>query len=139
MKNILVLIACLNFVACVENCTAKLKVPLDTHLFNHIQIEGYTYCELVNRSLNGEERAIILLSKVDIGDAAGYQHGAVLIEIIDLIGEEKYIDYYKNLSIYNRRLIYNLFLPVGLEYTNNKKYEGQKIEVAFPKLSKIQK
>lgn len=126
--------------SCSPNtCSDRLGFEIDNHLFDKIKVNGYTYCELVNRSLDKDKQAIIDLSKVSVGDGASYQHGAVLIEVIDLIGEIEYLKIVQSLTTDEKKRIYNSFLPAGIEYTPNKKYSNVSTAVAFPKMDKLLK
>ncbi|MDH6310939.1 hypothetical protein M2451_003803 [Dysgonomonas sp. PFB1-18] len=78
---ILILFACNN-----DNCSKKLKyVKLNYYLFEHISLDGSSYCCLVNESLTSNENSILKLSKIEVSDGATYEHCAVLLEIIDKI------------------------------------------------------
>ena len=49
------------------------------------------YCELLNKAIAKDANSIKQLTLLDFGDAAGYDHGTVIVDLIDLIGEEKFI------------------------------------------------
>ena len=120
-----------------DNCSKNLGFNLDYHLFDDIKVNGNTYCQLVNKALRGNKQAIIDLSKIEVGDGASYQHGAVLIEVIDKISEKEYLNTISSLSNKEKKTIYYSFIEAGLEYTSNEKYRKKNIEIAFPKLSKV--
>jgi hypothetical protein len=120
-----------------DNCSSRLGFDLDYHLFAKVSIEGISYCDLVNKSLDGSEEAIIKLSKVQVYDGASYQHGAVLIEVIDRVSEQRYLSLIKqNMGEIGLQKIYYAALIGGLDFTINKKYKGKTIDKAFPILTK---
>lgn len=137
MKKIVVISIILLFLcSCnTDNCSKKLGFELDYHLFDRINIGGKSYCDLVNGAMSGSNEYILDLSKVDIGDFASYQHGAVLIEIIDKISESEYLKLINQLNDKEKKNIYYK-IWAGLEFTPNPKYKKKHIEIAFPELTK---
>ena len=137
-RIVILLIASLFLCSCnLDTCSKRLGFTLSYYAFSSVKIDGSTYCELVNQSLDGNEKAIINLSKVNVHDGAGYEHGAVLIEVIDRISEEKYVGLLKD--SFKTQDIGKVFayLRAGLDFTDNPKYNRKKVEEAFPLLSKI--
>lgn len=122
----------------IDNCSQQLGFKLDYHLFNEVNINGMSYCALVNKSLEGDKECILILSKLDVTDFASYQHGAVLIEVIDKITELEYLKLIEPLSKKQKYAIYYK-LWAGLEFTQNKRYKGKNIDTAFPILIKYLK
>lgn len=121
----------------VDNCSKNLGFKLDYHLFEYIKVDGDTYCELINKSLKKDSKAILKLSKITLNDGvSSYQHGAVLLEVIDKLGELRYCEIIDKMSEKEKRKVYYAILA-GLDYTENPKYFGKKIEDVFPKLRKL--
>ena len=137
MKKIFILsIITLLFCFCSKDrCSEEIGFKLDYHLFNKINVKGQSYCDIIKKSLNGEKEAIIDLSKVKVSDGASYQHGAVLIIVIDKLSESKYLEYISDLNQEEKSTIYYA-IWAGLDFTNNQNYEGKRIEQAFPELAK---
>lgn len=137
--RLLTLLVGLFFVgACnLDTCSKRLGFSLDYYMFEKVRVGRSTYCELVNQSLDGNETAITNLSKVDVYDGASYQHGAVLIEVIDKISERKYLDLIQTQLPENMRRRTLSYLHAGMDYTENAKYKGKKMEEAFPLLSQF--
>lgn len=119
-----------------DNCSKNVGFNLSYHLFKDVRINGKTYCKLVNQSLEGDLTAVRELSSVKVLDGASYEHGAVLIEVIDKISEKNYLEAIKNFSEKEKKYIYYSILSAGLEFTQNPKYEKRDIESVFPILSK---
>lgn len=138
MRRIFVIsaIALLLYSCNTDNCSEKLGFKLDYHLFDDINVNGKSYCDLVNEAMKGDKECVLELSEVSVGDFASYQHGAVLIEIIDKISESEYLNIINQLDNKERRAIYYSYIWAGLEFTPNPKYKKKHIEIAFPELAK---
>ena len=135
-KYFLILIVSFLYSCHSDNCSKNLSFELDYHLFEDININGKTYCELVNRALKGDKDSILNLSKISVGDFGSYQHGAVLIEIIDIVTIDKYLIIVSSLSEKEKKQLYYT-IWAGLEFTPNPKYEGKHIETIFPELKEL--
>ncbi|CAN5420768.1 hypothetical protein BH20BAC1_BH20BAC1_01240 [soil metagenome] len=122
-----------------DNCSKNVGFKVDYHLFSKINIDGDTYCNLVNKALKGDVDPIRQLSKIKVYDGASYQHGAILIEVIDKISEQEYLNIIQILNNKEKKHIYYSVLAAGLEYTSNPKYMGKSIENAFPMFSRKMK
>ena len=109
---------------------------IDEHLFAEIKINGCSYFKIAEKSLCEQDTDYIhLLSQFKDGDGIMvYQHGAILIEIIDNISEEEYLKIIRNLPIEQQERIVDIYLSAGLDYTVNAKYQNKDIENAFPLL-----
>lgn len=138
MKETLVIsvIALLLHSCNTDNCSDKVGFKLDYHLFDQIKVNGKSYCDLVNGAMKGDEKSITALSKVNVGDGASYQHGAVLIEVIDKLSEKEYLKIISQLNEKERRAIYYSYVWAGLNFTSNPKYKKKHIEKVFPELTK---
>ncbi len=138
MRRIFVVLATVLFLhSCnTNNCSDKLGFELDYHLFDEININGKSYCDLVNEALKNDKESILELSTINVSDFASYQHGAVLIEVINKVTESEYLKIIKKLDDKERKAIYYSYIWAGLEFTPNPKYKKKTIEIAFPELTK---
>jgi hypothetical protein len=141
MNRIYIIIITIIFVSCnIDNCSKKLKyTKLNYYLFSNININGDTYCDLVNKSLLGNKKSIVNLSKIAVYDGAVYEHGAVLLEVIDKISETEYVNIiiHEQLTKNERRYLLNN-LSAGLDYTKNEKwYQFSSINDLYPSIYKI--
>ena len=119
-----------------DNCSDNLGFKLDYHLFDNINMNGKSYCDLVNGALKADKQSVLELSKVEVGDFASYQHGAVLIEVINKLTESEYLKIINQLNDKEKKAIYYSYVWAGLEYTPNPKFAKKHIEVVFPELTK---
>ncbi|HZH88779.1 MAG TPA: hypothetical protein VFD78_06325 [Chitinophagaceae bacterium] len=135
-KYFFILIVFISYSCNIDNCSKNLSFKLDYHLFEKIKINNRTYCELVNGALEGNEILILDLSKVSIDDFGSYQHGAVLIDIIDKITIGEYLKIISSLTKKEKKQLYYT-IWAGLEFTPNPKYKDKRMENVFPELSEL--
>jgi tRNA 2-selenouridine synthase SelU len=96
---------------------------------------------VIKSSLKYEQNAlkdfIKLTDKVD-GESS-YDLGFVLTQIINRIGEQKFIELTKNLNSAERKLLKN-YIEVGLEYGDNNhdgEVDNERIENVYKKINEI--
>ena len=109
----------------------ELRIATDYHW-------GINYCKLLDDAISGDDKSIRELSLLNYsGDGEpAYDHGDVLVKLIDRIGEDKFISAFGNdLSARDKKSIRN-YLSVGLEYGDNK-HGGQTINEVFPLVDKF--
>lgn len=95
--------------------------------------QNVNYSKLLKRATEGDEKSIKQLTLLSFSDASGYDHGAVIVDLIEIIGEDKFIE---SLSLINYEQKQNIkaYIEVGLEYGNNEKIKAKTIEMAYPKI-----
>lgn len=91
------------------------------------------YCKLLDEATKGNNTSIKQLSLLEFYDGVGYDHGAVIVDMIEIIGEDKFIQSITTISDQEKYLIKG-YIEVGLEYGNNPKLEHQMFKNAFPKI-----
>lgn len=133
MKNlkIILFVILFVFISCKNNCEIN-----GIEISELLKIStNKPYCELVEKAINKDEQSLKEISELRILDGAGYEHGYVLIQIIEKIGEKKYVEIIKDFSTKEKETIYS-YLRVGLEYGGNKLYKNRSVEDILPILSK---
>lgn len=95
--------------------------------------KGIQYCSLLEDALRGNEKAIAELSLLEFSNATGYDHGAVIVDLVLKIGEKKYIKAISAINKEQRSLIQS-YIDVGLEYGRNPVIKSRDIKEAFPNL-----
>ena len=88
---------------------------------------------MLNKAIAKDANSIKQLTLLDFGDAAGYDHGTVIVDLIDLIGEEKFIQSLGAINEKQKNKL-NSYLIVGIEYGNNPNLQGKTVKEAFPKI-----
>ena len=93
MKKVLITLVSL-FLMLYGSCNKKsVKVhgidvsPLLTEVAKEQNID---YCKLLENALKGDTNSILQFSLLEFYDGCGYDHGAVLVDMIQMIGEETY-------------------------------------------------
>jgi hypothetical protein len=94
-------------------------------------------CNIINRTLEKDQQALIELTEFSCGGAAGcYDLGYVLTQVINRIGEQEFIKLINGLTEKQKNEI-NGLIAVGLEYGDND-YDGKMddttISATFPEL-----
>lgn len=94
---------------------------------------GIDYCGLLEKSLSGDTNSILQISSLEFYDGCGYDHGAVLKDLIKKIGENDYIRIIKKTDKEQRRLILD-YLEVGIQYDYADSNHLDNVKDVFPKL-----
>ena len=105
--------------------------PLLTEVAKEQNID---YCKLLENALKGDTNSILQISLLEFYDGCGYDHGAVLVDLIQMIGEDTYI---KSIRTTNEAQRYRIlgYLEVGLLYATPNMYDSNKtVENGFPRL-----
>lgn len=129
----LCLAALLSFSCCSERRTINgIEV---SELLNIVSREqNINYCKLLNKAIKGDDASVRQLALLEIYDGAAYDHGTVLVYLIKLIGEERFIRSLDTINDKQKNRIEG-FLSAGLEYSNNPDIQFRTIKEEFPILS----
>jgi hypothetical protein len=94
---------------------------------------GISYCKLLKKAIDGNQEDIkkIMLLDFSGAGAAGYDHGDVLVKLIDRLGEETIISSLGNQLTKKEKREIESYIAVGLEYGNNP-HQGKNPDEAFP-------
>ena len=94
---------------------------------------GISYCELLNKAIEGDQKDIKKLMLLDFSGAgaASYDHGDVIVKLIDRLGEDTIISSLGNQLTKKEKGSIEAYISVGLEYGNNP-HHGQTLESVFP-------
>lgn len=138
MKKALITLLSLSLMLVYSSCNNKsVKVHgIDVSpLLNKVAKEqNIDYCKLLEKALNGDTKSILQISLLEFYDGCGYDHGAVLVDLIRIIGEESYINSIGTTNETQRHRILS-YVEVGLCYTtSNVYYSNKTVEDEFPRL-----
>ena len=126
------LVIFLQFLSCNSPCNVN-NIEVSELLLIKSKENAYPYCSLLENSIEGDENAIRELSVLDFFDSAGYDHGAVLVDLIGILGEKEFINAIAAVDKKERNKI-EAYLDVGLMYGGNPDLEGKSGEEVFPEL-----
>ncbi len=97
-----------------------------------LDINTNNYCDLIEKSLAKNKDALKEISLLSIYDSASYEHGTVLVQIIEKVGEDFYVKSLGVLTSKEKNKIKS-YLDVGLEY-GGAKYKDKALKKFFPKV-----
>jgi len=118
--------------SCKNKCIVN-NIEISELLYTVSQNKSINYCKLLKTAIKGDSDAIKKLSLLEFYDAAGYDHGSVIVDLIFSISEEKYI---KSISTINRaqKDWIKCYIDVGIEYSNNPLIKHRDFKTVFPDL-----
>ena len=90
------------------------------------------YCKLLRKAVEGDIPSIRQLTLLDISDGAAYDHGAVIVDLIEQVGEETFIQSLDSISTAQIEQIKS-YIEAGLEYGNHPEWDSRMFEDVFPK------
>lgn len=131
MKKIFLIVLYICFTSCGPKEINGIEVS--ELLLTISKEQNIDYCKLLNKALKGDESSIRQLVLLKFYDSAGYDHGAVVVDLIELIGEDKFIHSLTTINNDQKKWIKD-YIKVGLEYGNNNHLKTQTIKEAFPKI-----
>lgn len=122
--------------ACLVNCSRNKVVNgivVSELLLSVSKEQHVNYCKLLKEATTNDANSIKRLTLLDFYDGVSYDHSAVIVDLIYLIGEDKFI---QSLGIINEEQKNKIssYLMAGLEYGNNPNLQGKTVKEAFPKV-----
>ena len=130
-KIILYSISLICFVCCKSKVISGIYVSESLLIVSEEQ--GIDYCKLLSKAVNGDDVSIMQLSILKIYESPGYDHGAVIVDLIERIGEDKFIHSLKIVSAEQKNLV-KWCIEAGIEYGNNPSLHGKAFKEVFPKV-----
>ena len=118
------------------SCNPKCKVEnleVSELLMVSSTYKKYNYCELLEKSIKKDEPSIKEISLLNFDNGVCYDHGSILVDLINNLGEEKYIKALKELNNKEKNKVKS-YLEVGLLYYENEKYKDKSLEEVFPQV-----
>jgi hypothetical protein len=110
LKNVLV-IKLLLFVilsVCFVNCSRQKEVNgivVSELLLIVSKEQNINYCKLLNEAIKGNVSSINKLALLEFYDGVAYDHSAVIVDLINLIGEDKFIQSIKTTSKEQKQIV----------------------------------
>lgn len=113
MKYLIIIIIVFMF-SCQRECIID-NITVSENLI----INSNGYCELISDALNGDKKSIEKICLMEFHGSVGYDHGYVLVNLINKIGTEQFMNSLKDLD-YNQKQILKSYIDIGLIYEPNK-------------------
>ncbi len=130
--SILLLCSLVLITSCSNKCDIE-SIQVSELLSTVAKEHSIDYCRLLKRAIDGDVGSIREISLLEFNDAVGYDHGAVLVDLVLRIGEGKYIEAISQFNDAEKNLIESYF-DVGISYGNNSELTNKEFEDSFPKL-----
>ncbi|MDN3673042.1 hypothetical protein QWY99_08280 [Flavobacterium branchiarum] len=118
--------------SCSNKCIVK-NIEVSVLLSTVANEKSINYCELLRKALTGDENSIKKISLLEFDNAVGYDHGAVIVDLVTTLGETEYIKAISKINSEQKKIIHS-YIDVGLEYGNNSLVKGKNFKSAFPNL-----
>jgi hypothetical protein len=117
-------------VCCSDSCNNKANINVSQLLSYNASNKGINYCHMLREALTGQSDKVESFLKLEIHDAAGYDHGIVLSEVVDYFGEEKFIELSAGLTKGQKEAVLS-YIEVGVNYDKTRNADSASI---FPTL-----
>ena len=111
-------ICCFTLFAILKCSTFSPKIPISNTLEIALAKNYDKYVELLNKSINNDTIALTEFLKIDnIYDAAGYDHGYIIIQILENVGDSNFANAVKKLDAKEMQNLKQYF-EVGFDAKN---------------------
>ena len=119
----------------ITNCSRS-KVINGIHVSELLLVvaneQNTDYCKMLRKAIEGDFPSIRQLTLLDISDGASYDHGAVIVDLIEQVGEDIFVQALDSISLKQKEQIKS-YIEAGLEYGSHTEWNSQMFEDAFPK------
>lgn len=130
IKIILLLLITVIFTACNPKCDVN-DITASELLLINAQERNIDYCNLLTSASTNDKAAIKQISLLKFENAVGYDHGIVLVGLIQKIGERNYINAIQGITTEEKSAIIS-YIEIGIEYGGSK--HKQNFKIRYPKL-----
>lgn len=123
----------LNLSCLKKSCFNIEGVTVTDLLYRSAAKRSYPLCSLIERGIEKDVKALKELALLQIYDAASYDHGILLVDVIHKVGDSVFLDAIKNIGSEEKEKV-RAYLFAGLEY--GKRYpESSQLEQVFPEIA----
>ncbi len=130
MKKPLIILIC--FLIC--GCSQQPKVPISNTLEIALDNKYSAYVSTLNKAFEGDTAALLDFYKIEyINDAAGYDHGFILFQLMKKYGDKNFSNALQKLSEKDLNNV-RQYIEVGIDANDKYKLEMKK---EYPISSKI--
>lgn len=120
------------FHSCSNECSVS-GIKVSELLSTSSKEKGINYCTLLDNAANGNEIAIREISLLEFNDATGYDQGEVIVDLILVLGEEKYIKSIASISKKEKILIES-YIEIGFAYSEDPNLKNKKFDKVLPRV-----
>lgn len=121
------------FVCCINSNVKTISgIKVSVQVLVVSSEHGFNYEKTLKSALNGNDCDLKKISTLDFFDTSvGYDHGAILVEIINEIGEDRFLIAVNDCDR-REKIILKGYLRAGMEYG---KYPDKALSELFPKIA----
>lgn len=133
MKKLLFVLICILFYSCSEQPKVSISNTLEIALDNHSKYSEYV--RILNKAFEKDSTALLSFFKIDyINDAAGYDHGYILFQLLKIYGDKKFANILQKTTEKDLNNVSQYF-EVGID--SNSDSQNDEIKKRYPISSKI--
>lgn len=125
-----ILIMLFVFHSCNTKCNVD-GIEVSELLLTVSSEKSYNYCSSLENAIKGNKNSVKELALLEFNDSSGYDHGTVLVELVEKIGEKKFINAISLIHSKDKNKILE-YLEVGIIYNENESLNNKKVEEVFP-------
>ncbi|PUZ19291.1 hypothetical protein GA0116948_1307 [Chitinophaga costaii] len=130
-KNFYILVCILLF-----SCKEQPKIPISNTLEIALGKRYSAYVNNLNKAFEKDSTALLYFFKIDyINDAAGYDHGYILYQLIKIYGDEKFANALQKTTAKGLQNV-SQYVEVGIDANDRQKNE---MKINYPISSNILK
>lgn len=123
---------CIIFSSCDFNCMNDADIEVSDLLIYHFENRDISYCEILDGALKKDPVLLDSFLNLVVQDGAGYDHASVLIELIEFLGEDYFLEFTKGYTQAEINMIKS-YLEVGFEL--DQRYANQSLENLLPRIN----
>lgn len=137
LLKVAVVILILMVVSCNKenHCKNSADIKIDSIL---LKMADGNYCSLLNQAIDKDKEGIKQFSRLTADEKSGFYHGEVLIQLIDKLGEEFFIEAISDFN-YQDKYKLRMYIYIGFFQMDLYRLKREKIENVFPKLAEFLK
>jgi hypothetical protein len=115
-------------------CTQRSKIPIPNTLEISLGRKYNSYVNTLNNVYNKDKASLQSFLRINyINDAAGYEHGYILFQLLKVVGDENFVANLKKLNKEEVDIV-TRYIEAGIDA--NDKYKDE-IKISYPKVAEI--
>jgi len=108
-------------------------ILVTSYLIDNASLRLINYRGLLERATKNDAKSIKKLTLLEFHNGIGYDHGTVIVSLIETVGEDNFIQSLTRINNEQKRKIRS-YIKVGLAYGHNPNFENKTFEEVFPKI-----
>ena len=118
--------------SCINNGNKVIRgIKVSELLLDSSRQQKIKYCKLLKKATEGDQSSIKQITLIKFYDATSYDHGAVIVDLIEQVGEVFFIHSLDPLSP-EQKIMVKSYIEAGLEYGRHQEGQQLMIDEVFP-------